>query len=40
MHFGFMDEFVDTLSSTPFTGVYFKKWQVKATLWLTNMNLF
>ena len=39
-HFSFMAVFVDALRPTPFTGMHFKRWQVKATLWLTAMNVF
>jgi hypothetical protein len=39
-HFSFMAGFVDALSPTPFTGVNFKRWQLRVTLWITAMNMF
>jgi hypothetical protein len=39
-HFSFMAGFVDALRPTPFTGVNFKRWQMRVTLWLTAMNVF
>jgi hypothetical protein len=39
-HFSFMAGFVDALRPTTFTGVNFKKWQMRVTLWLTAMNVF
>jgi hypothetical protein len=39
-HFSFMAGFVDALRHTPFTGANFKRWQIRATLWLTAMNVF
>jgi hypothetical protein len=39
-HFSFVARFVDALRPTPFTGVNFKRWQMKVTLWLTAMNIF
>jgi hypothetical protein len=39
-HFSFMARFVDVLRPTPFTGVNFKRWQMRVTLWLTAMNVF
>jgi hypothetical protein len=35
-----MAGFVDALKPTPFTGVNFKRWQMRVTLWLTVMNVF
>jgi hypothetical protein len=34
-----MAGFVDALMPMPFTGVNFKRWQMKVTLWLTAMNV-
>jgi hypothetical protein len=34
-----MAGFVDALKPTPFIDVHFKRWQVKAMLWLTIMNV-
>jgi hypothetical protein len=39
-HFSFMAGFVDALKPAPFTGVNFKRWQMRVTLWLTAMNVF
>jgi hypothetical protein len=39
-HFSFMAEFVDALRLTPFSGVHFKRWEVKVMLWLTAMDVF
>jgi hypothetical protein len=39
-HFSFMAGFVDALRPTPFTGVNFKRWQMRVALWLTAMNVF
>jgi hypothetical protein len=39
-HFCFMVRLVDVLRHTPFTGVNFKRWQMRVTLWLTVMNVF
>jgi hypothetical protein len=39
-HFSFMAEFVDALKPMPFTGLNFKRWQIRVTLWLTAMNVF
>jgi hypothetical protein len=39
-HFSFMAGFIDALRHTPFTGANFKRWQMRATLWLTAMNVF
>jgi hypothetical protein len=39
-HFSFMAGFVDALRPAPFTGVHFKRWQVKVTLWLTAIKVF
>jgi hypothetical protein len=35
-----MAGFVDALRHTPFTGANFKRWQMRVTLWLTDMNVF
>jgi hypothetical protein len=35
-----MAAFVDALKPEKFNGMHFKRWQVKATLWLTAMNVF
>jgi hypothetical protein len=35
-----MAGFVDALRPTPFTGANFKRWQMRATMWLTAMNVF
>ncbi|KAK3137089.1 hypothetical protein QOZ80_5BG0447690 [Eleusine coracana subsp. coracana] len=35
-----MAGFVNALRPDKFTGVYFKRWQVKVILWLTAMNVF
>jgi hypothetical protein len=35
-----MAAFVDALKREKFNGMHFKRWQVKATLWLTAMNVF
>jgi hypothetical protein len=35
-----MAGFVDALRSTPFTGVHFKRWQARVTLWLTAIGVF
>jgi hypothetical protein len=35
-----MARFVDALKPTPFTGVNFKRWQMRVTLWLIVMNVF
>jgi hypothetical protein len=35
-----MAAFADTLKLEKFSGMHFKRWQVKATLWLTVMNVF
>jgi hypothetical protein len=35
-----MTGFVDAPRPAPFTDVHFKRWQVKATLCLTNINVF
>jgi hypothetical protein len=39
-HFSFMAGFVDALRPMPFTGVNFKRWQMRVTLCLTAMNVF
>jgi hypothetical protein len=39
MHFSLMARFVDVLKPAPFTGVNFKRLKMRATLWLTGMNL-
>jgi hypothetical protein len=39
-HFSFMAGFVDALRPTSFTGVNFRRWQMRVTLWLTVMNVF
>jgi hypothetical protein len=39
-HFSFMARFVDALRPMPFTSVNFNRWKIRATLWLTAMNLF
>jgi hypothetical protein len=39
-HFSFMAEFIDALKPAPFTGMNFKRWQMRVTLWLTVMNMF
>jgi hypothetical protein len=39
-HFSFMAGFVDALRPTSFTGANFKRWQMRVTLWLTEMNVF
>jgi hypothetical protein len=39
-HFSFMAGFVDALRPRPFTGVNFKRCQMRVTLWLTAMNVF
>ena len=35
-----MAGFADALRPEKFSGVHFKRWQTKATLWLTSMNVF
>jgi hypothetical protein len=35
-----MAGFVDALRPDKFSGVHFKRWQVKVTLWLTAMNVY
>ncbi len=35
-----MVDFADALRLDKFTGVHFKRWQVKATLWLTALKVF
>jgi hypothetical protein len=35
-----MATFADALKLEKFNGMHFKRWQVKATLWLTAMNVF
>ncbi|KAK1665599.1 hypothetical protein QYE76_053758 [Lolium multiflorum] len=35
-----MAGFADALRLDKFTGVHFKRWQIKATLWLTHLKLF
>ena len=35
-----MAGFADALRPDKFTGVHFKRWQVKATLWLTHLKVF
>jgi hypothetical protein len=37
--FSFMDGFVDALMSAPFTGLHFKRWQARVTLWLIAMGV-
>ena len=32
--------FAAALKPAPFIGTYFKRWQIKTTLWLTTMNVF
>jgi hypothetical protein len=32
--------FVDVLRPAPFTGVHFKRWQSRVTLWLTAISVF
>jgi hypothetical protein len=39
-HFSFMAGFVDALKPTPFTGVNFKRCQMRVTMWLTTINVF
>jgi hypothetical protein len=39
-HFSFVVGFVDALKHAAFTGVNFKRWQMRVTLWLTAMNVF
>jgi hypothetical protein len=39
-HFSFMAGLVDASKPTSFTGVNFKRWQMRVTLWLTAMNVF
>jgi hypothetical protein len=39
-HFCFMAEFIDVLKPVPFTGANFERWQMRAILWLTAMNVF
>jgi hypothetical protein len=39
-HFSFIAKFVDALRSEPFTGVHFKIWQARVTLWLTTLGVF
>jgi hypothetical protein len=39
-HFSFMAGFAKALRPTPFTGANFKRWKMRATLWLTVMNVF
>jgi hypothetical protein len=39
-HISFMGGFVDALKVAPFTGANFKRWQMRARLWLTAMNMF
>jgi hypothetical protein len=39
-HFSFMAIFVDALRPTPFTGGNFMRWQMRATLWQTTINMF
>jgi hypothetical protein len=35
-----MAGFAKALRPTPFTGANFKRWKMRATLWLTVMNVF
>jgi hypothetical protein len=35
-----MAGFVDALKHAPLTGVNFKRWQMRVTLWLTTMSVF
>ena len=35
-----MASLVDALRPDKFTGVHFKRWQIKATLWLTALKIF
>ena len=35
-----MAGFADALRPDKFTGVHFKRWQIKATLWLTHLEVF
>jgi hypothetical protein len=35
-----MAGFADALRSDKFTGVHFKRWQVKSMLWLTALKVF
>jgi hypothetical protein len=35
-----MAAFAEALKPEKFNGMHFKRWQVKATLWLTAMNVF
>jgi hypothetical protein len=39
-YFTFMAGFVDALRPAPFTGMHFKRWQARVTLWLTAMGVF
>jgi hypothetical protein len=39
-YFTFMARFVDALRPAPFTGMHFKRWQARVTLWLTAMGVF
>jgi hypothetical protein len=39
-HFSFITGFVDALKSAPFTGINFKRWQMRDILWLTAINVF
>jgi hypothetical protein len=39
-HFSFMAGIVDALRLAPFTGIHFKRWQARVTLWLTAMGVF
>jgi hypothetical protein len=39
-HFSLMAGFIDALRPSPFTGVHFKRWQSRFTLWLIAMGVF
>jgi hypothetical protein len=39
-HYSFIAGFVDALRPTPLTGANFKRWQMRATLWLSAMNMW
>jgi hypothetical protein len=39
-YFSFMAGFIDALRPAPFTGVHFRRWQSRVTLWLNVMGVF
>jgi hypothetical protein len=39
-HFSLMAGFIDALRPAPFTGMHFKRWQTRVTLWLIAMGMF